>query len=75
MNPRKNRIGNLFSTKNPLLLKDELGICDGDKVLDVGCGENPLPWAQYHLDSDFEFGYDRDGKTIPAYINPVVDFS
>lgn len=71
MNPRKNRFGNLFSTNNPLLLKDELGICDGDKVLDVGCGENPLPWAQYHLDSDFEFGYDRDGKTIPAYINPV----
>lgn len=71
LHPRKNQFGSLFSTEDPQALKIELGINADDKVLDIGSGGNPLPWAQYHLDNDLELGHHRDGKEIPLWAEMV----
>lgn len=71
LHPRKNQAGRLFSTENPAALKCELGISDDDRVLDVGSGGSPLPWAQCHLDNDLELGHHRDGKDIPPWARMV----
>ncbi|MBI5101800.1 MAG: class I SAM-dependent methyltransferase [Nitrospirae bacterium] len=71
LNPRKNQSGSLFSTENPAALKRELGINDDDRVLDVGSGGSPLPWAQCHLDNDLKLGHHRDGREIPSWANMV----
>lgn len=71
LNPRKNSFGNLFSTENPAALRNELGIQDSDMVLDAGCGGQPLPWAQIHIDKDFDHGNDRDGMPVPRQMNII----
>ncbi len=64
MSTIKNTYGDLFPTDSPALMGAALGLVDGDRVLDIGGGHNPLPEATVVVEYDLTSGHDRDGHQI-----------